>query len=139
MYGKALSPCYEYFVRHNPKETAFELKAHALYRWLGRHRRETSPPGAGRAWWRASSCSPCANTPAMRRRPDRPEVYQRALRWCLDACQFDDGAHGMFGRDDKWVGQGAGAILLYTLLRQRQAIPDEMERAYRPKIEKSWR
>ena len=47
MYGKALSPCYEWFVRHNPQEPAFELKAHAIYRWLQRHRRDDSYFGTG--------------------------------------------------------------------------------------------
>jgi len=62
----------------------------------------------------------------------------RAFQWCVDECQFEDGAHGMFGRDDKWVGQTAGAILLYLKLLELDLIPTEVEREYRPKIEKSW-
>jgi len=46
-YGKALSPCYEWFCRNNPNEDAYELKALAIYRWLQRHRREDSYFGVG--------------------------------------------------------------------------------------------
>jgi hypothetical protein len=41
------------------------------------------------------------------------------MRWQFDACQFDDGACGMRGRDDRWLGMTAGAIL--SLLRVRDA------------------
>lgn len=62
-----------------------------------------------------------------------------AFRWCMDNCQFEDGAHGMFGRDDKWVGQTAMAVLLYTRLRADSLIPPEVEKVYHPKVNKSWR
>ncbi|NPV46386.1 MAG: hypothetical protein HPY69_05490 [Armatimonadetes bacterium] len=47
------------------------------------------------------------------------EKCAASMRWHFDACQFDDGACGMTGRDDKWLGQTAGAILSY--LRTREA------------------
>jgi hypothetical protein len=62
----------------------------------------------------------------------------KACCWTLDACQFDDGSHGMFGRDDKWVGQTAASILLYAKLKSRGLVPAEVDRGYRPKIERSW-
>lgn len=43
----------------------------------------------------------------------------RSMRWQFDACQFEDGACGMRGRDDRWLGMTAGAIL--SLLRVRDA------------------
>lgn len=47
------------------------------------------------------------------------ERCARSMRWQFDACQFDDGACGMRGRDDRWLGMTAGAIL--SLLRVRDA------------------
>ncbi|HKB39645.1 MAG TPA: hypothetical protein VKD72_24620 [Gemmataceae bacterium] len=62
----------------------------------------------------------------------------KALRWCLDVCQFDDGAHGMVVRDDKWVGMTAAAVLLYEALIRYQAISAKDKAALHPRIEKSW-
>ena len=45
------------------------------------------------------------------------EKCAASMRWHFDACQFDDGACGMTGRDDKWLGQTAGAILSYLRTR----------------------
>jgi len=66
------------------------------------------------------------------------EKCVRAMQWCFDTCQYEDGAHGMFERDDKWVGMGAAAILLFAEIHQARLMPPEIERAYRPKAEKSW-
>jgi hypothetical protein len=63
-----------------------------------------------------------------------------SMKWQFDACQFDDGACGMHGRDDKWLGMTAGAIL--SFLRTRDAgflsAPDAAH--YRSKAEaaKDW-
>jgi hypothetical protein len=62
----------------------------------------------------------------------------KALRWCIDDCQFEDGAHGMFGRDDKWVGQTAAAILLYIKLLDSEVLPADVKQKYHPRITKSW-
>ncbi|MBV9265657.1 MAG: hypothetical protein JO061_05760, partial [Acidobacteriaceae bacterium] len=230
MYGKALSPCFEWFSLMNPNEGAYELKAYALHRWLQRHRRADSYFGVGYptgkypdaqfscdlgevgtglmgfykitgyrpaledafglakffltdyqegsgkgvwsprlgVWlvgpWPGSGAEHFTdqqfNTTAwgwsalvvgeflLRLREHTNDSSLRAdidakcvsaMRWCFDACQFEDGAHGMFGRDDKWVGQGAAAILLYLQLKGQNAIPPDVEQRYRPKIEKSWR
>ena len=45
----------------------------------------------------------------------------------------------MFGRDDKWVGQTAAAVLLYAKLVEQQLVPDDVQAAYRSKIERSWK
>ena len=57
------------------------------------------------------------------------------MRWQFDACQFDDGACGMRGRDDKWLGMTAGAIL--SLLRVRDAgfLDVATEAAYQPQAQ----
>jgi hypothetical protein len=44
-------------------------------------------------------------------------VCVRSLRWQLDDCQFDDGACGLAGRDDRWLGMTAGAVLSYLRIR----------------------
>jgi hypothetical protein len=56
-----------------------------------------------------------------------------SLRWTYDACQWDDGAVGMAGRDDKWLGQTALAVLLYLELARRQLLDGETRRAVYPK------
>jgi hypothetical protein len=230
MYGKALSPCYEWFCLHNPREDAFELKALAIHGWLQKHRRPDSyfgvgypqgkipdaqfscdlgevgsglvgyyliskrpealqdalglakffltdyEPGSGRGIWSPKlgvwlvgpwpgggaehfSTQSFSETGwgwsayidaefLLRLRPYvKDEKLRaliddhclRALRWCFDVCQFDDGAHGMFGRDDKWVGMGAAALLLYLELKARDLVPADTEAVYRPRVEKSWR
>ena len=63
----------------------------------------------------------------------------QALRWSLDVCQFEDGAHGMFGRDDKWVGMTAAAVLLYESLVRHGALSDADNAELQPRIENSWR
>jgi hypothetical protein len=66
------------------------------------------------------------------------EKCVQAFRWCIDRCQFEDGAHGMFRRDDKWVGQTAAAVLLYVKLAEAKIMPSDTSRQYLPKITKSW-
>ena len=74
--------------------------------------------------------------PALRAAIDEKTV--QALEWCYNACQFDDGAHGMFGRDDKWVGMSAAALLLYIALKRAGSLPAEVDQVYRPKARKTW-
>ena len=229
MFGKGWSPCYELFVQHNPGELAFQAKAHAMHRWLQRHRRDDSYFGVGypigkyedaqfscdlgevgrglvgfyktskneaalqdalglakyflteheensaKGVWSSTvgtwlvgpwpgggaehftvqqydksgwgwSClvdgdfllelRPYVKDDAMRKSIDDKCV--KAFRWCIDKCQFEDGAHGMFGRDDKWVGQTAAAILLYAKLVEMNLLPADIRLGYHPKITKSW-
>lgn len=61
------------------------------------------------------------------------ERCARSMEWQFDTCQFDDGACGMCGRDDKWMGMTAAAV--QTFLWNRAAgflSPAEIDR-YRPK------
>jgi len=56
-----------------------------------------------------------------------------SMKWQFDACQFDDGACGMSGRDDKWLGMTAGAILSYLRVRDAGYLSEEEDAVYRPK------
>jgi hypothetical protein len=67
-------------------------------------------------------------TRLYRHRPD-PRFLDRgvrATRWTFEACQFDDGAIGMCGRDDKWLGLTGCAVtqvaMLAPLLRDRPEV-----------------
>ena len=40
-----------------------------------------------------------------------------SLKWQIEKCQFEDGAFGMFARDDKWLGMTAGALLTYSEMK----------------------
>lgn len=230
MYGKALSPCFEWFSLMNPDEGAFDVKAYSIYRWLQKHRRPDSyfgvgyptgkfpdaqfscdlgevgtglmgfyaithhkpalddalglsrfflteyREGSGKGIWSpklgvwlvgpwpeggaehftdqkfnsaAWGWSALVDGEFLLRLRDQTSDAAlhkdidtkciRAFRWCLDACQFEDGSHGMFGRDDKWVGQGAAAILFYGMLVDRKLVSPTVESEYHAKIEKSWR
>jgi hypothetical protein len=229
LYGKGLSPCYEYFRIHNPGEDGLDIKAYACYRWLQKYRREEGyfgigygagdapdgqfscdlgevgsglvgfyklsryqpalddaiglarffltewREGSGRGVWSSSvgtwllgpwpgiggehvtnqayaksgwGWSAYVDGEFLLRlysmvgdaslRAAIAEKCLRSLRWCFDACQFDDGAHGMFGRDDKWVGMAAGAILLYAEARKSGILSKDFEKLYAPRLEKSW-
>ena len=47
-----------------------------------------------------------------RHRPDKRYLDRsvKAAQWTFRECQFDDGAVGMCGRDDKWLGMAGAAI-----------------------------
>jgi hypothetical protein len=55
----------------------------------------------------------------------------RSMQWQFDACQFEDGACGMGGRDDRWLGMTAGAILSYLRVRDAGFLEDETAARYR--------
>ncbi len=229
VYGKGFSPCFQWFRKHNPAEDSFDLKVHAMYRWLQFHRRDDCyfgvgypipgyadaqfscdlgevgngllgfyevtkhepalldavelakyfltdyKTGSGAGVWSAElgtwlvgpwpgggsehftdqqynevgwgwSCLVVSEFLLELRRhevatPMRENIDAKclsSLKWCFDNCQFEDGAHGMFGRDDKWVGQGAAAILLYAKLQEQGLIPDTFKKQYRPKLQLAW-
>ncbi|MCP4640911.1 MAG: hypothetical protein GY851_10780, partial [bacterium] len=56
-----------------------------------------------------------------------------SMKWQFDACQFDDGACGMSGRDDKWLGMTAGAVLSYLRARDAGYLSDDQIAVYAPK------
>ena len=60
-----------------------------------------------------------------------------SLRWWFDACQFEDGAMGMSGRDDKWLGMTATAIMQYGELGRRLMIGPQIHHQYYPKALKA--
>lgn len=61
------------------------------------------------------------------------EKCARSMRWQFDDCQYEDGACGMRGREDKWVGMTAGAILSFLRTREAGFLSDEITARYRPK------
>ncbi|MBN2290818.1 MAG: hypothetical protein JXM70_00240 [Pirellulales bacterium] len=58
-----------------------------------------------------------------------------SMKWQFDACQFDDGACGMSGRDDKWLGMTAGAIMSYLRVRDAGYLGEKDIARYRPKAQ----
>ena len=230
VYGKALSPCYEWFRRHHPAEDAFELRALGIYRALQTHRRDEgyfgvgypigktqdaqfscdlgevgsglvgyynvskSPDvlrdalglaqyfltdyreGSGAGVWSPKlgvwlvgpwpgggaehftdqvynetgwgwSClvvgefllSLRANIDDAATRDDIAKKCLSSLAWCLTNCQFEDGAHGMFGRDDKWLGMTAVPIMLYARLKEQDLVPEEFKRKHLVRLRKAWK
>lgn len=230
MLGKGLSPCYEWFRKFHPEEDGWDIKAHAVYRWLQHHRNEQSYFGVG---------YPCGEFPDAQFSCDLGEVgsglvgfhattghagalqdalglakffltdYEQgsgkgvwskdlnvwlvgpwpgggaehftnqvynetgwgwsclvageflmslygfvtddalkkdiadkvglALQWCLDTCQFDDGALGMFGRDDKWVGMTAVPIRLVSLLKAADQFNDRDSKKLQEQVNRAWK
>ena len=63
------------------------------------------------------------------------EKCAASMKWQFDACQFDDGACGMSGRDDKWGGMTAGAILSYLRTRDAGYLSEDDVARYRPKAQ----
>lgn len=62
-------------------------------------------------------------------------VCASSMKWQFDACQFDDGACGMKGRDDRWIGMTAGAILSFLRVRGAGLLSAEEGAAYRPRAQ----
>ena len=63
------------------------------------------------------------------------EKCAASMKWQFDACQFDDGACGMSGRDDKWLGMTAGAMMSYLRVRDAGYLDEEEIAQYRPKAQ----
>ena len=81
----------------------------------------------------------------LARRTDDAELRQNigekctsAMRWQFDVCQFDDGAVGMAGPDDKWLGMTAGAVLSYRCVRDAGLLSDALERQYQDKANRAF-
>jgi hypothetical protein len=58
-----------------------------------------------------------------------------SMKWQFDACQFDDGACGMHGRDDRWLGMTAGAMLSFLRVRDAGFLSEADAAPYRRKAE----
>jgi hypothetical protein len=62
------------------------------------------------------------------------EKCRIAVRWPFEQCQWEDGAIGMHGRDDRWLGMTAGAILSFLRVRAAGYLtPGEVE-DLRPRV-----
>ena len=75
---------------------------------------------------------------ATDKKPMRASIAEKcaaSTKWQFDACQFDDGACGMAGRDDKWLGMTAGAILSYLRVRDAGYLSERDTAHYRPKAQ----
>ncbi len=66
---------------------------------------------------------------------DIARVCAASMKWQFDACQFDDGACGMSGRDDKWWGMTAGAVLSFLRTRDAGFLSAKDVASYRPKAQ----
>jgi hypothetical protein len=60
-----------------------------------------------------------------------------SLNWQLENCRFANGAVGMFGRDDEWLGMTAGVVLNYLELKGRKLLDVDSEAGIQSNIEKS--
>jgi len=76
-------------------------------------------------------CKLAAATDNAERKQQIAEKCSRSMQWQFDACQFEDGACGMRGRDDKWIGMTAGAILSYLRTRDAGFLSAESAARYR--------
>lgn len=62
-----------------------------------------------------------------------------SVKWIFENCCFDDGAVGMTGKDDKWVGLTAAAILGIVKLYEDNALSIEDLDYFKPLLAKSWK
>lgn len=65
------------------------------------------------------------------------EKCVRSLYWQFNECQFDDGACGLAGRDDRWLGMTAGAILSYLRVREAGFLTPDEAAWYLPRTRKA--
>jgi hypothetical protein len=61
-----------------------------------------------------------------------------SMRWQFDVCQFDDGAIGMSGQDDKWLGITAGAVMSYIWTREANFLSSADAGTYGRKARYAW-
>jgi hypothetical protein len=59
-------------------------------------------------------------------------------KWIFKNCQFEDGAVGMTGRDDKWVGLTAAAIMSVVQLHKLEYLSREEKWYFKPFVKKAW-
>ena len=63
---------------------------------------------------------------------------KRSIRWIFENCFFEDGAVGMTGLDDKWLGLTAAAILGVVNLYRHHVLSQEELNWFRPYVQASW-
>lgn len=62
-----------------------------------------------------------------------------SIKWIYENCCFEDGAIGMTGKDDKWVGLTAAAILGIVKLYEADALSAGEMDYFKPLLAKSYR
>lgn len=62
-----------------------------------------------------------------------------SVKWIFEKCYFEDGAIGMTGKDDKWVGLTAAAILGIVKLYEDNVLSIEDINYFKPLLAKSWK
>ncbi len=62
----------------------------------------------------------------------------RSNRWIFENCQFDDGAVGMTGRDDKWTGLTSAAIMAVMKLYRNGLMTAEETAEFKPYVSLAW-
>ena len=67
---------------------------------------------------------PLADKPIQQRIAD---CCINSLKWQFEHCQFDDGAIGIFGQDDKWLGMTAGAAHNYLELENLNLLSEDFK------------
>lgn len=60
------------------------------------------------------------------------------MKWIFDRCQFDCGAIGLHGRDDKWLGLTGAAIMDYALLKEAHIMTTSIQEKYFPNVTQAW-
>jgi hypothetical protein len=76
-------------------------------------------------------CKVAAATDSAELKRQVAEKCALSMQWQFDACQFEDGACGMRGRDDRWIGMTAGAVLSYLRTRSAGFLTESVARQYR--------
>lgn len=62
-----------------------------------------------------------------------------SIKWIFENCYFEDGAIGMTGKDDKWLGLTAAAILGIVKLYEDNVLSIEDLYYFKPLLAKSWK
>lgn len=66
------------------------------------------------------------------------EKSVKSNRWIFKNCQFDDGAVGMTGKDDKWVGLTAAAVMAVVGMYRKGLLTREQADEFRPHVRLAW-
>lgn len=82
-----------------------------------------------------------AALPYLEDGPERDLVRDRVMasnRWIFRECQFEDGAIGMTGRDDRWVGLTAAAILVVLGTEKAGLMTEQERKEFGPPVRAAW-
>lgn len=70
---------------------------------------------------------------------DIKEKCLSSIRWIFENCYFDDGSVGMTGKDDKWVGLTAAAIMGILKLYEHNILSSEEMDYFKPLLAGTWK